>query len=277
MAPMIPMSNLQFRVETIMARGSHKLGRIRPNNEGYYEQVPVAVMGIPTRNKTFYDISSFHDQLTNPSSSINIRLTTGMLYGEWGHPEIIGLQQDIALARLSEIQEKNYSHHFKSIQSGPTLENGGMLILADVKPTGPYAESLKNNFDDPCMNTAFSLRGITSAEDRNGYSYRKLKKLVTFDAVGTSGYLESSKQFSPSVSLESLSSFDIDIVDVDTAIFSQAALENFTDTELNEFFGCKTISIRKQIVTIAKAEEPGRFKGVKALQLRSQYHDLIKE
>lgn len=277
MAALQNVDNLQFRVETLVVHNGHKLGRMRPNAEGYYEHVPMAVLGIQTRNNTYYDVPAFMAQITDPSSMFNIRLRGGQLYGEWGHPDIIGMSDSLALARLADIREDRWSHHIKGLNSGAMLEGGGRIIEATVKPTGPFKESLQDNFDDPCMNTAFSLRAITRAEQRGSLSFRTMRKLITFDAVGAGGYFQASKAFSPAT--ESFDTFDVSLINADTAIFSQAALENFTSTELNDLFKTNHIQKHTQVVTVVNDLEPrknSRFSRFTEKALNTLYHDVLK-
>ncbi len=268
------VKNVQFRVETMVVHDGRKLGRLRPGVEGYYDAVPVAVLGVPTRNNTYYDVDAFINQVTDKNSGLNRRLSSGQLYGEWGHPDIIGMPNDICLARLADIRESQFSHHIRSLSTGETLENGGKLVLASVKPTGPYGQSLKDNFDDPCMNTAFSLRAITRTEDRGGLSYRTMRHLITFDAVGCGGYAEASKAYS--AGMESFNQFDITVTPVGTAIFSQVSLEYFNDTELNELFGATTITRHRQVISHVKPVE-GRFNKITSRQVKSLFHDHFQE
>lgn len=271
MAALQDVSNLQFRIETLVVRNGRKMGRLRPDQDGYYNGMPIAALGIVTRNNTYYDVQSFSQELMNTAGNFNNKLRNGQLYGEWGHPPLAGLSEQMQMARIVDVRESQHSHHIRSIETGATLENGGKLITASICPTGPYAESLRDNFANPCMNTAFSLRAITDSTIKGGVSFRRMKKMITFDAVGAGGYLEASKGFAAT---ESFHAFDINLVEVDTAIFSQASLESFTDSELNEFFGTKSVALEKKILTVTKTKSGQKLN---PLSLRSHYHELIKE
>lgn len=277
MAAVQNVDNIQFRVETLVVHNGHKLGRLRPDENGYYAHVPMAVLGIQTRNNTYYDVPAFVAQINNPSSMFSQRLAGGQLYGEWGHPNIIGLGDMEAMARLSDIREENYSHFFRGVNTGQKLEGGGLILEATIKPHGPFKQSLLDNLDDPCMNTAFSLRAITRAEQRGGVSFRTMRKLVTFDAVGAGGYFQASKAFSPAT--ENFDMFDVSLIDVDTATLSQVALENFTDTELNDIFKSNHIQRHSQVVTVVKNQEAhsGKFSRFTQKIMSTMYHDHFKE
>lgn len=288
MVSLSDVSTLQFRVETVVSRDGQRMARLRPDETGTYRGVPIAVLGTVTRNRTQYDIPSFSDQFTNPESMFRQRLELGQLYGEWGHPNLLGMANDMALNRLAFIDEERLSHHFRGIYTDKkAMSNGGVLLLADVKPYGPYKESMADNFLDPCMNTAFSLRAITEAVERGGVSYRYTRKLVTFDAVTAGGYLEASKLYSPSntMSVESLgpngaglTGVDIEIPeDFSPAKFTQHSLENFTDTELNDLFGSKRVMVAKTVITFAKPKDGSPFHRFTRRQARELFHETIAE
>ena len=262
------VSNIQFRVETLVAKDKRK--RVRKDADGYYMDIPVAVLGTVSQNQTYYDVGAFAEQMTSPKTYINKVLTQGKLYGEWGHPKILGMSNQEAIDRLSYVDEEKHSHHFKSITTGETLSDGGKLVLATLKPTGPYKQSLIDNLEDPVMNTSFSLRAITSAEQKGNVSYRVMRKLVTFDAVGAGGYAEAAKSFSPA-----LESFDVTITPTGQITLTQVSMESYTDTELNELFGTNDISKQKRIVTVLSPDASIEFKS--SLGVRSFYMDLIRE
>ena len=255
------VDKISFVVDVLHVRAGRKLGAIRPNEDGYYT-IPLAVLGTPTDNRTYYEVQDFVDQLTSPTSVINRCLTDGKLYGEYGHPPINVMPDNLIIPRLMMIDEKNVSHHISKIWSGDKLENGGRIIYGLVKPSGPYAESLRQNLDDSCMNTSFSLRSIAKSRQENGLTRRQIKHLITFDYVNAGGYNEASKRFSPAV--ESL--VDIDLINNNIRI-TESAMECLTDSELNEIFGAKHVVIGgKRTTFIEKKEalqdESGKFHSI---------------
>lgn len=275
MATLQDVSKLQLRVETLIVRDGFRLGRLRPDENGYYHHIPMAVFGIQTRNNTYYDVPAFVQQIQDPSSMFNQRLVGKQLYGEWGHPAIAGMEDMAALNRLAEIREDRYSHFIKDVNIGKTLESGGKILEATIKPTGPFKQSLLDSLEDPFMNTAFSLRAITRAEQRGMLSYRTMRKLITFDAVGAGGSFEASKGFSGAT--ENFDHFDISLLNANTAVFSQCALESFSDSELNEFFHAPVIQRKRQIITLATNKTPSRFSRFTEKNLHTLYHETIRE
>lgn len=242
MAALENVDRISFVVDTLVVKDGKKLGTIRPDSDGYYT-VPLAVLGIPTDNHTYYDVSEFTQQLTSPTSILNRKLTDGKLYGEWGHPKINLLDEKQVIPRLLDIDEDKMCHHFKKIWTGEKLASGGIVIYGAIKPTGPRGEHLKANLDDPCMNTSFSLRSIASSRQEGNIMRRKVKQLVTFDYVTAGGYNQASKRFSPSNE-----SIDISLTDKNFKI-TEAALECFNNTELNEIFGAKQVMIGRKTMT----------------------------
>ena len=235
---------LTFHAETMLVRDGGQLRAPVPDKYGFYENIPMAVLGIPTQNNTYYFVNEFKDQIVNPNSFFNKVLTDGKLYGEWGHPKLTGMSREDQLNRLSVIDEDRISHNFRNVRNGRELSTGGMLVVADIKPHGPQAGPLRASLDDPYVNTAFSLRGITDTEMRGGIAYRRLRKLVTFDAVFAGGYSQAAKRFASAMENLSGGSFsDVSIpMDVtDRLVFNQVALESWTDHELNDIFKARQV------------------------------------
>lgn len=276
--PLKDVRNLQFRVEALSVQDGRRYHAIKPDANGYYHNVPITALGITSRNRTYYDVDSFVRQMRDPACTFNELLVTRQLYGEYGHPNVIGMPKEDQFARLLKVQEDRYSHHFSALNTGATLEGGGVILEASVKPHGVFGSYLKESLDDPSINTAFSLRAITEARNVDGVSYRTMKKLVTFDYVGAGGFREASKVFTTfDASQENYDNYDVQLDDVTgMATFTQVALENFTDTELNEIFGAKTICRASKVITFARlnVEDHRQFGTEK--YTRDLYHTLIR-
>lgn len=266
MPPIQDPKAISIVVETLYIREGRELKKARPDENGYYT-MPLAVLGIPTRNKTYYDINSIVTQL-NTDTYIRQMIQDGTLYGEYGHPDLSGLDNHQAMSRLVRVDEKMVSHHIKEVKTGELLESGGRILYGKIKPFGPYKDSLQDNLDNPCMNTAFSLRSIASEKPMNGLLYREIKKLITFDAVLAGGYAEASKRFSPATE-----SMRIIAANDDHIYLAKAACECFTNSELNDIFGTKTVEIHSQTITVVPG---GRSLITKSGDVRSTYHDMMQ-
>ena len=236
-------SDIHFVVETLEVKNGKRLKAIRPNSDGYFEKFPIAVLGIPSRNRTFYDVSTVVTPLTDPNSRINMTLTEGNLFGEWGHPYLDPVKPD--LSRLMTILEKEQSHHFRKICTGEKLDNGGTILYADVKPCGPYGKYLEDQMMDPHINNSFSLRSICSQTiDRaNNLIMRKVKHLITFDAVGAGGYAESSKRYVGSTENLSAPLTIDDFYEKNSG--TVVACESITDKDILNIFGAKEMVVHR--------------------------------
>jgi hypothetical protein len=255
MATLEDVSRLVFTVETLYTQDNKSLGVLRPDENGYYD-TPLAALGIPSRNNTYYYVKNFLDSMTNKDSPINIMLTGGNLYGEWGHPMRTDYpDDDTFLQRLRIIDEKKYSHHIKSVYTGDTLENGGKLVRGLVKPYGPYGHCVEQNFAERFMNTSFSLRAIVDQQIKNNLAMRTIKSLYTFDAVGVGGYAEASKRFSGAT--ESLERMDIKL-SLDTITTTEFGLECFTQSEINDLMKSKKVIVGKTTVNLIKVNDSYR-------------------
>lgn len=254
MAALQNTDRIFFCIDVLAVRNGRKLGALRPDADGYY-QMPLAVLGTPTDNLTYYEVEDFVQQLTSPTSHINMRILDGKLYGEYGHPKIQALPPEEQLPRLFDIYEDRMSHHIKKIWSGEQLESGGRIIYGMVKPHGPFAEHLRSNLDDSCMNTSFSLRSIAKSRQEGKLTRRSIKHLVTFDYVTAGGYNEASKRYShANESLQCLESvIEIDLIDSNFRV-TESAMECLTKHELNDIFGAKQVIIGGSKTTFVDAQ-----------------------
>jgi len=255
---------VSFVVETMVVKDGRKLGMIHPDADGYY-QMPMGVLGVPTRNRTYYDVNDFVAQLTGADCFVRKMLEGGQLFGEYGHPDTAPLNNEQTIARLLHIEEKFHSHHFKKIWSGEKLAEGGTVIYGLVKPSGPYGQYLQQSLDAPTINTAFSLRGITQSVPKNGLVWRNLKRLVTFDFVGAGGYEQASKRWSPCT--ETIITFP------EGDIVTDVALERLSDHELNDIFGTKKITLMQKTMTLIPNSRMAIDETGEAV---SVFHELMK-
>jgi hypothetical protein len=263
------VDRISFSVDVLTVRNGRKLGRVRPDQDGYYE-MPIAVLGTVTDNRTYYEVEDFVGQLTSPESYINRVLTDGKLYGEYGHPMIMLLPESQQLPRLMIVDEKTVSHHIRKIRTGEKLESGGRILYGQIKPHGPYGAQLQDSLNDPCLNTSFSLRSIAASRQEGNVTRRKMKMLVTFDCVLAGGYNEASKRYAPSVETAAP---PIDItLDRLPKPSVMAAMETLTDTELNEIFGAKVVTIGTTRTTYSAKDGTLRDESG---QLRSIYTSLL--
>lgn len=209
----------------------NKKGKLRCDPDGYYDVV-LGAFNAFNSGGAYYPLENAPGQYKhqealshfNPSHEFQRRIANGALYGEKGHPKFVpGMTKNQWISRILDIDEKNYSHHFKSVEleTGDTAyknkQDGSPMITVygRIKPMDQqFADSLEN----PHENTAFSIRSLT----RDNYCpirrcvVKSMAEIVTFDRVTEPGIYSATKYGTPS--LESLSSTDFTDSDINAAI-----------------------------------------------------------
>lgn len=199
------MAPFTICVQTMITKDGKTLRGLKPDKDGFFRDIPLAVLGKPSRNGIMYEPASMLKALSDMCSRFVINVREGNQEGEWGHPMFSSAESDRAvLERLTHIDRTRASHYIRSVKHTQT-DKGIIVISGDVKPWGPYGKYLQESFEDPNRNTSFSLRAIThDIQQRAGAIVRQVLMLVTFDAVDGPGFEEASKRFSSST--ESLAS-----------------------------------------------------------------------
>jgi hypothetical protein len=185
------MSNVVYTASKLAAG---KKGILPPDADGYYV-MPVGALNVFNSVGQYYVLEGAKD-LFDKSSIFQRRIANGCLKGELGHPKRApGMSMDDYLTRILSIEETNVCCHFRKIwldydfgKNNPQFKNPGMVaIMAEVKPSGPKGDSLKQSFDNPHENVCFSIRSLTRDYYERGQCYRVLQQIVGFDAVTEPG------------------------------------------------------------------------------------------
>lgn len=256
------VSSISFCIESI-APGNGRV-RFEKDDGGFYVGVPISALGVSTRNNSYYDVDSFVRHLNDPNTQFNMLLKSRQLYGEYGHPDILGMEDNLAIARIRTVLEKETSHLFKKIYTGPKLESGGRIVYADLKPCRKHGDDVRESLDDPEQNTAFSIRSLTHNSQKGSISYRKMIQFITADFVNAPGFAEASKGYAH-IGTESFKGGSAtDLVKVEKLISNDGlsiidgiSTESFTDGELNEIFGSKNVTVSKRSITFANTSKGG--------------------
>lgn len=166
---------------------------IKPDKLGIYRKVPIMVLGKASRNRNFYVTDSMIEAITSPRSNFYKALVAGQLEGEWGHPPTTN-NQEADILRMFTIKKENVSHAIHRVYTEQPTDNGNVIVYADISCCGPYGNYLKDDFENPIRNTAFSLRSLSKIiNQKDGLVYKTVTALVTIDTVGAPGYAEASK------------------------------------------------------------------------------------
>ena len=272
--------NVSFRVETLYS-GNRRLGRIKPDEYGVYCGLPMMVLGEASQNNTYYDAESLYKQITDSSTRFNKVLTSGKLFGEYGHPVFSSSQSDAdKIQRLTTVEEKNTSHLFTALYTDAPSREGTIVVRGDVKPTGPFGQIFKDSLDDPVVNTAFSLRAYVDTKmGSDGLKYRTIRSLTTFDTVGASGFANTDKAHA--IGLESFAGdqfldYEITVMQDGNLMIDQIALESFVNTDLNEIFGTNDVSKIIQSRTFVQVDQ-SLAERYPNLYRDSVFHEFFKE
>ena len=263
---------------------------IKPDKNGIYKNLPAAFLDQISANKTYYDSKYFNNAMTHPESLFYLRLRNAELCGEYGHPELFGMTKKEMIERIMWIEPKYVSHLITAtrIKNIPGI---GKLVLIDIKPHGPYGDYIEEKLKNPNLNCSFSLRALTKDKMVNGYLYRYVTKLTTFDGgVALGGFIRSSKKGKIELSQQHALEQKVDILPnthitnvkadyfFDYDDMEGIATEGLiTKYELKNVMNYKKIIINKKVIGYASKDtivlDPNvKSNKVKADKIKSPFH-----
>lgn len=231
------MKNISFEISGIMLEGKAKA--MHPNDQGFYEDVPLLVLGKPSRNGKIYTVESMMKALTDPSSYFVKHLRASALYGCYGHPVV---KTEADLADIANIDMKSISHQIGKVYTKGATEEGNTVVYGWIKPTGVYGQYLKESFEDATQNTCFSLRSLVErvGQDNNGNVIQNVSCLVTIDAVPLGGYAQAAKVYDASIE-----SVNIPIKKTES-IQQLVSQEILNDHQLEDILGVDQVKVFNQ-------------------------------
>lgn len=196
--------------------GTNKAGLIKPDANGYRTMV-VGALNMFNSAGEYYEYERAK-ALFDDSSQFMRRVGRGVLKGEYGHPKQGGMSMQQFAMRVLTIDEQNVCAHFRSVwlDFNTVKDKDGkavVAIMADVKPSGPMGQYLRESLENSDENVCFSIRAFTDDKVEGRVKKRILKTVVTFDHVLEPGMSVAEKYKAPA-----LESF------IDTS-FSRATLE----------------------------------------------------
>lgn len=183
--------------------GTNKAGVLKPDKNGYYQVVLGAFDFLNSAGENYpFETAK---KLFKHSSSLMRRVRNGYCRGELDHPKKEpGMTHKDYVERILTIDSKNVSHHIKSLRVDTNAIKDAnnksiVAVIGEVKPSGPYGDSLEESFKNPDENVAFSLRSLVKPRLKNGRIEKDLKVLVTYDQVNEGGISIANKYTSPSL------------------------------------------------------------------------------
>ena len=151
------------RVGSTMLAGTNKAGVLKPDSQGYYP-CPVGAYNSFNSGGFLYDEKSGVAMFT-PGSQLMRQVEKGVLYGEFKHPELQpGMRDSDYIARIRKVDPDRWSHHIREYELVPSTDEQGRpitMVIAWLKPFGPFGEYVEASLKNPAQNTYFSVRSIT--------------------------------------------------------------------------------------------------------------------
>ena len=182
-----------------------KQGILTPDSEGYYV-MPVGAFNCANNVGDFYTTNNI-EKIFNDSSEFKVKLNSGKLFGEWGHPEQMpGEDPTSFMMRGCRVSDKDTCVFFKDIwierEVSPLMQQYGVpadawVVMARLKPMGMKWETLDRSLKDPNVNTTFSGRFLTKDRYYKGRTWVSIERIITFDAVTDQGIVAAQKDLSP--------------------------------------------------------------------------------
>lgn len=195
------MANISF---SVLQRPQSKQGILRPDGQGYYEQV-VGGLNIDNSADWLYTAEKSVLDLFNSSSVFKRKMARGVLRGENGHPKFLpGMTKSDFINRIYQIYEDRTCVHFKDIWLDNTLFKNTRgepmwTIMAKFTPSGEQGSWLEKQLLNGCENVCFSIRSITNDYTVAGKVHRDIVEIITFDCVNEPGIHIAEKYKSPAL------------------------------------------------------------------------------
>lgn len=202
-------------------RGDLLNKRIEVDEQGWYK-VNLGAINAFNAHGAFYLQDGVSELLYNPESRLAQKLENGYLIGEMEHPKLSPhMSNEEVFMTVSHINRENQSHHIKKIEIVDTGVSPGkgfpgtiLQLVGWVKPCGPKGQFLKECLDDPEMNTAFSVRALTSVGRVGVTEVRKIESIITFDWVTEPGIPSANKFDTQRVSIESYNNLTLNSIEL---------------------------------------------------------------
>lgn len=192
--------NITFRSIAAAYPRNQKIGVLSTDDHGYCSMV-VGAIGTFNSKGEYYESSQEVQNLFKTSSLLQLQIRENSLYGENGHPSLVGMTEQQAFNRFMSIYEPNVCTHFRAIDLDPdyykhsdTLKKGEIAIVAQLKPYGDKAQIVTEAMSNPYMNLSYSIRCVTKPKQVGNIMHRIIKSIITFDKVYMPGISHASKR-----------------------------------------------------------------------------------
>jgi len=206
---------------------------LKKDDRGYY-YVTLGALNIFNSANEFYILDkSVEDLFTKDSSVLMRRLKAGYLKGEVGHPKLEqGMSREQFFARNMRIDERNVCVHIRDIILEETDQDSGfgdgskiVMVSGWIKPSGPHADALERDLENPDVNVAFSIRSFTKNNVVNGVVVKRIGQVITWDWVTEPGIKAANKWTKLGIESKDITTLDLEDI------------SNPND-DINECFNC---------------------------------------
>ena len=223
--------------------GVNKKGVLKPDAQGYYE-ITVGGFNVHNYGGAFYPLGQAK-KLFEESGPLMRRIKAGVLRGELGHPRKENLSPNQYFQRLNEIHEDKVCCHFAEVKldfDNYKSKSGFPMVavVARVKPSGPFADTLQRSLDNPEEETCFSVRAAVVPVMEGGREVRYVEDIVTWDYVNEGGIAIARKYYS--MALESQMGI---IADMSENIVITPAMLNFATQNAVQTMGLESVGVQQ--------------------------------
>ncbi len=190
---------VSYENELLPAMGK-KTGVLSADASGY-RTINLGGINLTNSAGQYYDSPQEVINLFSNSSNLQRRVRSGRLYSELGHPKPDGLTDEQFLIRVLSLYEEKEVAHIRKIDLINGVDENGrpcIIIVGEVKPSGPHAAVLEDKFNNGYEDTCFSIRCMTDVRREFGRVIKTITEIVTWDYVGEPGIAIASKYRSPS-------------------------------------------------------------------------------
>lgn len=193
------MSNIHLKCTALV--GINKTGVLKPDEDGYYT---VVLGALDFRNSSGAEYPAKGAQLIiDKSSALHRRIKAGNVRGEYGHPKMEeGMSEAAWFRRILTTEETRICCHtsevwvdYNFVYKGKTIT----AIMGKVRPCGPYGPALKDQFENPKENVAFSIRSLTQDVYERGVLMKYIVDIEGWDYVNEPGLEVAQKSNAPSL------------------------------------------------------------------------------
>lgn len=197
------------------------------DRDGDWYRILLGGFNIFNSGGEYYTFDGIEELFKDEQRVLTRRLKSGQLRGEINHPKnLTGSVMD-KIVRVMSIDMTLVSHFIKEIELKHTNEKAGFKntpynnntvvnVIGWVLPSGPYADTLKKDLDNPDINVAFSLRALTSIANVSGINVKKVTDISTYDYVFEPGISRANKFTTAGVATESVGILTEEVVDTFT-------------------------------------------------------------